>query len=121
MVIELEFPVEPVPKARPRVGKKRTFTPKRTRDFERMIKDLAKLQMQVSPLDRCIGVEIKFYMTKPKKPSRPYPRGDIDNYCKSLLDGLNGVAFIDDAQICNLKASKHYSDEPLILVRLREL
>jgi Holliday junction resolvase RusA-like endonuclease len=33
-------------------------------------------------------------------------RGDVDNYVKSLLDGLNGVAYDDDKQIVNLKAFK---------------
>jgi Holliday junction resolvase RusA-like endonuclease len=33
-------------------------------------------------------------------------RGDLDNYVKSLLDGLNGVAYEDDKQVVNLKAFK---------------
>lgn len=33
-------------------------------------------------------------------------RGDIDNYCKSIMDGLNGVAYHDDGQVLNLKAYK---------------
>lgn len=30
-------------------------------------------------------------------------RGDVDNYCKSIMDGLNGVAYKDDGQVLNLK------------------
>lgn len=33
-------------------------------------------------------------------------RGDIDNYVKSILDGLNGIAYNDDGQVVNLKAFK---------------
>jgi Holliday junction resolvase RusA-like endonuclease len=33
-------------------------------------------------------------------------RGDVDNYVKSLLDGLNGVAYDDDKQVVNLHAYK---------------
>ena len=33
-------------------------------------------------------------------------RGDIDNYVKSIMDGLNGVAYKDDGQVLNLKAHK---------------
>ena len=33
-------------------------------------------------------------------------RGDIDNYAKSILDGLNGVAYTDDKQIVSLELRK---------------
>lgn len=33
-------------------------------------------------------------------------RGDVDNYVKSIMDGLNGVAYNDDGQVVNLKAYK---------------
>jgi crossover junction endodeoxyribonuclease RusA len=33
-------------------------------------------------------------------------RGDIDNYVKSILDALNGVAWEDDKQIIELTVKK---------------
>jgi len=33
-------------------------------------------------------------------------RGDVDNYLKSLMDGLNGVAYDDDGQVVSVKAFK---------------
>ena len=33
-------------------------------------------------------------------------RGDIDNYAKSVLDALNGVAYKDDKQIVRLDLEK---------------
>ncbi len=33
-------------------------------------------------------------------------RGDVDNYAKSILDGLNGVAFQDDKQVHILNVEK---------------
>lgn len=36
-------------------------------------------------------------------------RGDLDNIVKSVLDGLNGVAWKDDAQVVEIRA-RRYSD-----------
>lgn len=33
-------------------------------------------------------------------------RGDIDNYCKTILDALNKVAWKDDKQIVELRVLK---------------
>jgi Holliday junction resolvase RusA-like endonuclease len=33
--------------------------------------------------------------------------GDVDNYAKSHLDALNGVAYIDDRQVYELRVEKH--------------
>jgi crossover junction endodeoxyribonuclease RusA len=33
------------------------------------------------------------------------PRGDLDNYTKAILDGLNGVAYVDDRQVVRLTAA----------------
>jgi len=33
-------------------------------------------------------------------------RGDLDNYVKLLMDGLNGVAWLDDKQVTIITAVK---------------
>ena len=35
-------------------------------------------------------------------------RPDIDNLAKSVIDGLNTIAFKDDGQIADLRITKHY-------------
>lgn len=40
---------------------------------------------------------------------------------KAVLDGLNGKAYKDDRYICELQASKHYSNEPRIEVVTEDL
>lgn len=37
-------------------------------------------------------------------------RSDVDNHVKSVLDALDGVAWIDDAQVCRLRAEKRWDD-----------
>ena len=33
-------------------------------------------------------------------------RGDLDNYIKSIMDGLNGAAYEDDKCVLDIKAFK---------------
>ena len=47
------------------------------------------------------------------------PRGDIDNYLKTL-DVLNKVVWFDDDQIVSLEARKEYADEPRIELEVIE-
>ena len=48
----------------------------------------------------------------------PTKTPDIDNLLKTVLDGLNGVAFRDDAQVCEVVASKRYAPAARTWVRL---
>lgn len=50
---------------------------------------------------------------------RPRRRGDIDNLAKAILDGLNGFAYHDDAQVVHLSMTR-YDDarNPRVMVRV---
>ena len=45
----------------------------------------------------------------------PVTRPDVDNYAKSLIDGMNGVVFKDDSQICDLTVRKRYGEEKAVV------
>jgi Holliday junction resolvase RusA-like endonuclease len=49
-------------------------------------------------------------------PSRP----DVDNIAKTVLDGMNGVVYEDDAQVTHLKVNKKYAQEGSVTVWLSE-
>ena len=46
---------------------------------------------------------------------------DSDNIIKIVLDGLNKVAYHDDAQICKLSFEKRYSKIPRVEVKIKKL
>ena len=49
----------------------------------------------------------------------PHRKPDLDNICKSILDGLQGVAYNDDAQLVALTAQKLYTAAtPCVEVRV---
>ena len=49
-------------------------------------------------------------------PGRP----DIDNYLKAVLDGCNGVAFLDDSQVVAVYATKRYAETDGVRVIIEE-
>lgn len=62
-----------------------------------------------TPVEVCID----FRLPRPQKPANPYPVGDVDNYCKSILDAItkNGTYWKDDAQIVYMTVAKRYVEE----------
>ncbi|MEO1943096.1 MAG: RusA family crossover junction endodeoxyribonuclease, partial [Candidatus Thioglobus sp.] len=46
---------------------------------------------------------------------------DIDNYCKSILDALNGVYYEDDKQVVMLKARMFWANTPRTEVTITKL
>lgn len=101
---------KPKAKGRPRAGKFGMYTDKATREYEQSIKDA--YVADGGPLfEGSVGMTVTFYkekitITLDSTESVSPLRGDIDNYIKSIMDALNGVAYNDDGQVINLKAYK---------------
>ena len=123
---------KPQPKERPKVYNGHGITPTRTRNYELMLAR-AWAAKYPEPAEGELFVQIIFRMptptcwSKPKKEKaergliRPTVRPDIDNLVKIVLDGLNGVAFMDDKQVVELYATKWYSAEPRTEIMVEEL
>jgi Holliday junction resolvase RusA-like endonuclease len=108
-----EFPVRPIAKGRPRMTRNgHAYTPKRTLEYEQQIAALYKgpffdedQLVEVSLVFTKDGTTINIIGHENKDWKHPL-KGDIDNYVKSVLDALNGVAWVDDKQIIQLTVSK---------------
>jgi len=118
----IKFAIKGDPKSKQRPifsnknGKVRVFTGKSTSSFENLVKMHAQKHID-KPFDCAVGIHIKFFLHRPKYlmwKTKPMPaiynprRPDLDNLIKSVVDGLNGVAFKDDAQIVSMQAEKMY-------------
>lgn len=95
------IPGRPVPKARPRLGiRGRTayvYTPPATREYEKLVGWVARAS-GCRPVDGPVSVSLSVYARG---------RLDADNIAKSILDGLNGIAYEDDDQVIELLVRKH--------------
>lgn len=138
MTFSLTFHVDinPVPKGRPRFSKiggfMRSYTPKKTSDYETEVRTQAQAVMTREPLETPLAVYLYFRLPIPRSHSkkrqeaclsgseRPTKKPDIDNLAKSVLDGLNGVVWHDDSQIVSLHLTKVYARNPGIDLLIRE-
>jgi Holliday junction resolvase RusA-like endonuclease len=122
--IKIEIPGSVTAKARPRATRTGTiYTPARTASYEAVVRDLAARAMDGrAPFDVPLDVAITVYRPIPASWSRrrqaaalagdlhPGSRPDLDNLAKAICDGLNGIAYRDDALICGLSLRKRYGD-----------
>ena len=135
MIIKITVPGEPQGKARPRLGNSHTYTPAKTKNYERLVAFLCRSQNAgISyPPGRAIQIDIRAYMSIPKSDSqtmrerklsgviRPTKKPDYDNIGKIICDALNGIAYHDDAQIVDARVRKFYSISPRVEIEISEV
>ena len=122
MKVKFTVPGPAKAKERPRVGKGgRIYTPNGTHKYEKLVKNTYQEKGIYYFDGEYISVKIIFWFEIPKSYNkakhqaaaegfiRP-SRADIDNYIKSVLDGLNKVAYADDRYIYKIEAEKRYTE-----------
>jgi Holliday junction resolvase RusA-like endonuclease len=118
------IPVDPVPASRPRMARRsgRVYYGKKYNEFRKTAGLLlSSIDMPVEfPLEGPIAVSAEFTIAHPKKTKRLAPRGDVDNYFKTL-DVLNEVVWWDDDQILWASMSKRYGDVTGILLEVKRI
>jgi len=57
-----------------------------------------------------MAVSIELYIKRPKTTELEYPRPDIDNFAKAILDTMNGKIWGDDSQIISLYVTKEWAE-----------
>ena len=136
-IVTFEVDGTPVPKGRPRFARRgkfvSTYSPKTTVDYESKVSKAAKQAMGSSePLETPLAAYI--YITLPIPASyskkriaaclageeRPTKRSDIDNYCKAIFDGMNGIVYVNDSLVVNLHSTKNYGTVGMVEVMVKE-
>ena len=126
-----------VPKQRPRMGGRRAYTPKKTKDYECRVRqafsDAHRGDIPVYAEGVPVRAVIRIIQGVPKSWSKrkreaalagklaPTTRnGDLDNIAKSILDALNECVYHDDCQVTTLTISKRYGETPCAIVKFNE-
>ena len=100
---------KPIPKGRPRMTRRgRVYTPARTLESEDIIRTAytgpkyeGNVMLVCTFSKDGISINLQNITQNDSK-----LRGDLDNYIKLLMDGLNGVAWADDKQVTLIVGSK---------------
>lgn len=134
--MQAEFVIHsaPVGKSRPRVTSHGTYTPKKTKDFEELVKQEYRAQCgRTYFYSEPVSVYVEAVFPVPKRVNRkeregmmagnihPTKKPDVDNIVKIVCDALNGVAWFDDSQVVVLWVSKVYGETGNVRVVIREV
>lgn len=133
--IRFIVPSKPKGKERPRLTKNGgIYTPKITKKYEELVGIMYRsaggreIDAKVP-----VRVHISAIYQMPKNSNKamrdlmheakllPVGKPDIDNVVKIVLDGLNKVAWHDDAQVVSVLAEKEYGDEQCVIVTVEAL
>lgn len=121
------IPGDPRGKGRPRSGKSATgktvhYTDAATKAYEEKV-GFMFLASGGRRIDGPVEVRITAQFVKPKscRETHKVSRPDIDNVVKAVLDGLNKIAFTDDAQVVSLSAFKEFSEVAQVRVNVSEV
>lgn len=130
MTYEFSIDLLPVPKARPRFTHSGgCYTPKSTAVYEKIVYDIAEFSgVKPAPKGTPVFLELQFFLPYPSSMPKnrrafaePAVRPDLDNYAKCVLDGLNGIGWVDDAQVVQISARKRYADAAQVNVIIHHL
>lgn len=135
--IVIVIPGTPAAKGRGRAavmpdGRARVFTPKKTRTREGIVASLATDAMAGrAPLQGPVMMRLDLVMPvarswpKWKRAAAlsgdllPTGKPDLSNLWKLVEDALNGITYLDDAQIVQGHQSKSYGAEPRTVITIR--
>lgn len=108
------------------------YTPKISSTFENLVAtEYYSAGNCGEPLTCPVAIQVKaFFRTPQSTPKKRLPmvrdeiipvvkKPDCDNILKSVLDGLNKVAFLDDKQVYSVTCEKYYSLKPRTEITIR--
>lgn len=118
MKIKFTAPIELVPFKRPRFNGRFVFNdPKYTACKDALGLIARKAMNGTEPLKGAIKISVTVCRNI-KPDSRNF--GDADNHLKTILDALNGVCYLDDAQVVQAEVTLQQG-APCVTIELEEI
>ena len=134
MKIVFTVPGIPAGKMRPRFARRgkfvTTYQPEKDANREELISIFYRQAAPgLPPHDGAVSLKVTATFLIPKSwskkqkadPGAKTSKPDLDNIVKSVKDGLNRVAWLDDAQVINVAASKHWGAQNGTIIEIERL
>ena len=125
---------EPVAQGRRRFTRNgHAYDPAKSREYKKQVALAASLSMRgqsLFPKGIPLKCVITIWQKMPKRFTkkqkelaeneflRPTVKPDVDNVAKAITDAMNGIVYVDDAQIVELVCGKYYAEEPKVMVKV---
>jgi Holliday junction resolvase RusA-like endonuclease len=121
----------PVPQGRPRAtviaGHASLYKPAKSRRWEEDARQVARQVMgDRKPWTGALNLSVRFWLALPqswpewkrkaaeRQTIAPTTKPDLSNLLKAVEDALNGVVWIDDAQVVGIASVKSYGSAPAV-------
>ena len=115
----LSLPVTPRGQERPRFANGHSYTPAKTRNAMREIREMWKAAGSPVVEAEWFSALVVARFQEPRTTKYPYPpRTDVDNIAKLVLDSLQDCAFPNDSRCQSLTVSKEWADADGLIVTL---
>lgn len=104
--------INPVAASRPRVARGGwTYIAEPYKSWKKEAEALVKesLPLKHKVIDYPMTVKLHIVAARPKTTKLPFPKPDVDNYAKAVLDACTGAVWEDDWLIDNLTVVKEWS------------
>lgn len=135
METEFVVPGDPMGKQRPKFARRgkftTTYTPKKTREYEKKVKIEYNKVNRGKYFEGPLRIDIKGVFRIPSSVSKKKynemigkahdKKPDVDNLGKIILDPLNKLAYNDDGQVSKLNIEKIYGENPRVEVKISEI
>lgn len=105
-----------------------TSTNRNLAQWEALVRQEAQKHAPQTFFDGPVRVVLNFYLPRPqslpRKVTHHMKKPDLDKLTRGILDALTPVVWRDDAQVVDVRATKHYQDDrlaPCVSIYVEEL
>ncbi len=122
-LISIKLSMRGMPSPRPKVLKSGiTYMPKKYNDHKKLIQSKIRGFKKFGNVPLEVELSFFFYPSKTAHRNKyPVPKGDVDNYAKTVLDAIEGLLYENDTLIEKLTVSKKYADVDCIFLSIKEV
>lgn len=117
-MIQIQIPVNPESCTRPRFNGRtgRAYHTSKYRQYREAVEAILRERWTDPPIDYPVEVTIICYVRRPKTTKLDFPKPDVDNYAKGILDALQGpkddrIVLQDDSLVKRCDAEKCWAPD----------